>query len=340
MKKIVTVVFLLIAITGIYAGWKVFGPTLSAPDGKYFYIHSNASYESVKDELQKQNILSGFFFFDKMARQVNYDKNVKAGRYEINNGMSLYNLLRMLKSGRQSPVRLVINKLRTKEDFAKKIGQQFECDSLEVINFISNNDSLKNHGLDTNTVMTAVIPNTYFVKWNTSFKKLFIKLKDEQEKFWNEERKQKATDKNLTPEQVYTMASIVEEETNISSDKGLIASVYINRINKSMKLEADPTVKYAMRDFGLKRILYGHLNFQSPYNTYQNKGLPPGPICTPSTETINEVLDAPKTDYLFFVAKPDFNGYSNFAATYEEHLKYAKAYQDALDELIRKKQSQ
>jgi UPF0755 protein len=131
----------------------------------------------------------------------------------------------------------------------------------------------------------------------------------------------------------------VEEETNKLKDKGLIASVYINRINKGMRLEADPTVKYAMRDFGLKRIMYGHLNYASPYNTYQNQGLPPGPICTPSAETIDAVLDAPQTDYIFFVAKPDFNGYSNFAATYEEHLKYAKEYQLALDELIRKKQA-
>jgi UPF0755 protein len=135
------------------------------------------------------------------------------------------------------------------------------------------------------------------------------------------------------------MASIVEEETNKPEDKGLIASVYINRINKGMKLEADPTVKFAMRDFGLKRILYAHLTYPSPYNTYQHTGLPPGPICTPSAQTIDAVLNAPETNYIFFVAKADFNGYSNFAATYEEHLKFAKAYQQALNELIRKKQS-
>jgi UPF0755 protein len=245
----------------------------------------------------------------------------------------------MLRSGRQAPVRLVINKLRTKEDLAKKIGQQFESDSLTVINFLSSNDSVKRYGLDSLTVMTAVIPNTYLINWNTPFPKIFSKLKEEQEKFWNAGRRQKAAAKNLTPNQVYAMASIVEEETNKLKDKGLIASVYINRINKGMRLEADPTVKYAMRDFGLKRIMYGHLNYASPYNTYQNQGLPPGPICTPSAETIDAVLDAPQTDYIFFVAKPDFNGYSNFAATYEEHLKYAKEYQLALDELIRKKQA-
>ena len=340
MKKIVAVLFILVLLAVLYVGWQVFGPTLKAPEGKYFYITTGATFQDVKSNLQQQSIISNTFFFDKIAQQVKYDKNVRAGRYEIKNGTSLYNLLKTLKAGRQSPVRLVINKLRTKEDLAKKIGQQFEADSLETIQFLSSNDSLRSYGVDSHSVMTLVIPNTYLLNWNSSFKKIFIRLKDEQEKFWNKERTQKAADINLTPQQVYTMASIVEEETNKLKDKGLIASVYMNRISKGMKLEADPTVKYAMRDFGLKRILYGHLAYPSPYNTYQNKGLPPGPICTPSAETIDAVLDAPTTDYIFFVAKPDFNGYSNFAATYAEHLKFAKEYQLALDELIRKKQAQ
>ncbi len=339
MKKIVAVLLTLVCLAAIYTGWQVFGPTLSAPDGKYFYIATGSNFQKVKTDLQQQDIITNTFFFDKISQQVKYDKNVKAGRYEIKSGMSLYNLLKMLKSGRQVPVRLVINKLRTKEDLAKKIGQQFEADSLETISFLSNNDSLRNYGVDSHSVMTLVIPNTYLINWNSNFKKIFTRLKDEQAKFWNKERTQKAAAMNLTPKQVYTMASIVEEETNKLKDKGLIASVYVNRISKGMKLEADPTVKYAMRDFSLKRILYGHLAYPSPYNTYQNTGLPPGPICTPSSETIDAVLDAPTTDYIFFVAKPDFNGYSNFAATYPEHLKYAKEYQLALDELIRKKQA-
>ncbi|WP_462219274.1 endolytic transglycosylase MltG, partial [Ferruginibacter sp.] len=142
---------------------------------------------------------------------------------------------------------------------------------------------------------------------------------------------------NMTPKQVYTMASIVEEETNKEEDKGKIASVYINRIETGMKLEADPTVKFAMKDFGLKRILHKHLEYPSPYNTYRQTGLPPGPICTPSSKTIDAVLNAPQTNYIFFVAKPDFNGYSNFATTYSEHLVFAKAYQNALDSLIKAK---
>lgn len=240
----------------------------------------------------------------------------------------------MLKGGDQSPVRLVINKLRTREDFAKKISENFEADSITVIRFITSNDSLSQWQLDSNTALTAVIPNTYEFLWNTPFKKIFSRLNSEQEKFWTPVRKRKAAFKNLTTTEAYTLASIVEEETNQQEDKGFIASVYMNRIKKGMKLEADPTVKYAMRNFGLKRILHGHLSYPSPYNTYRQKGLPPGPISIPSSLTIDAVLDAPETDYIFFVAKPDFKGHSNFSATYQEHLIFAKAYQRALDSLI------
>ena len=325
--------FLLLLLIGAYAAWNVFGPTVSVPEGKYFYIHTGATYAEVKTELKDQKILSGTFFFDKLAGAMKYKNRVKPGRYEIKAG-SLLSLLRMLKAGNQSPVRLVINKLRTKEDLAAKIGGSFECDSAEVIRFLTNNDSLAAYSLDTNTVMTAIIPDTYLFLWNSSFNKLFIRLDDAQEKFWNEERTKKAAAKNLSTAQAYTMASIVEEETNKPEDKGLVASVYINRIAGGQKLEADPTVKYAMRNFALKRILHGHLAFVSPYNTYLHTGLPPGPICTPSSKTIDAVLDAPQTDYMFFVAKPDLKGYSNFAKTYAEHLVFAKAYQKALDSIF------
>ncbi len=146
----------------------------------------------------------------------------------------------------------------------------------------------------------------------------------------------KARELGFSPEEIYTIASIVEEETNMKSDKGKIARVYINRINKGMKLEADPTVKFAMRNFELTRIMHKHLSYPSAYNTYYQKGLPPGPICTPSIETIDEVLNAPESDHIFFVAKPTFDGYSNFSSTYAQHQEYARAYQKALDELMNK----
>jgi len=336
-KKIIYTILLIIVIAGGYIGWQVFGPAVAAPESRYFYIKTGSSYDDVKNALLDRHIIKGSFFFDRIAKQAKYTANVKAGRYELKDGMSIFSLVRMLRAGNQAPVRLVINKLRTKEDLAQKIAANFECDSLSVISFLNNKDSLDRYNLDSNTVMTAVIPNTYSILWNTSFDKIFKKLYSEQEKFWNPERTKKAAALNMTPEQVYTMASIVEEETNAEEDKGKIASVYINRIETGMKLEADPTVKFAMKDFALKRILNGHLQYPSPYNTYLHTGLPPGPICTPSTRTIDAVLNAPQTNYMFFVAKPDFKGLSNFAATYAEHQVYAKAYRDALDSLLKAK---
>ncbi len=338
-KKIIYTALAVLLATGGFIAYKLFGPATIASEKKYFYIKTGDTYETVKNGLFDAKIVKNEFWFNKVANQLKYAKSVKAGRYEIKGGMSLFALIRMLRAGNQSPVNLVINKIRLKEDLAQKIAANFECDSLSVISFLSNTDSIKKYNLDSNTLMTAVIPNTYSISWNTPPAKIFKKLFTDQEKFWNSERKQKAAALHLTPKQVYTMASIVEEETNKEEDKGKIASVYINRIETGMKLEADPTVKFAMKDFGLKRILLAHLTYPSPFNTYQNLGLPPGPICTPSTKTIDAVLNAPQTNYIFFVAKPDFNGYSNFAATYSEHLVYAKAYQNALDSLIRAKKA-
>lgn len=332
MKKILLYLFFILLIAAAFIGWKVMGPSVSAPEGKYFYIHNGAKYEDVRNSLAEQKIISGTFFFDKLSSAVKY-KNIKPGRYEIRDRSSLLSLLRMLKAGNQSPVKLVINKLRTKEDLASKISRNFDCDSSAVINFLTSNDSLALYQLDTNTVMTAVIPDTYSMYWNSSFKNIFSKLKNYAEKFWTEDRLKKAAAKNLTPVQVYTLASIVEEETNKAEDKPLVASVYRNRLAKGEKLQADPTIKYSMRNFALTRIYEKYLFFDSPYNTYMNKGLPPGPICTPSSKTIDAVLDSPDTDYMFFVARPDFSGHHVFTTNYEDHMKEAKIYQHFLDSL-------
>ncbi len=336
-RKYIVYLFIILLLVIGYISWTLFGPTINEPEGKYFYIHTGSDYKSVKDSLLQKKIISETIWFDKVAKYLDYDKAIKPGKYRINNGMSLVHLVRMLRSANQTPVNLVITKLRTKEDLAKKLGNNFEGDSTSVIQFLNNNDSLSNYNLDSNTVMTAVIPNTYTLKWNNTTAGIFRKLFTEQQRFWTAKRKSQAAALHLSEKEVYTLASIVEEETNEAEDKGKIASVYINRLRKGMRLAADPTVKFAIKDFGLKRIYEKHTRMPSPYNTYLVSGLPPGPICTPSIKTIDAVLNAPATDYLFFVAKPDFSGYSNFASSYEEHIKFAKAYQLALDSLMRSK---
>jgi len=338
MKKKIIFGFLLTGcVIAGYGAWQLLGPTVSAPEGNYFYIKTGSVYNDVRQSLIDQQIIGNTFFFDLAAKQLKYPARVKAGRYRVQKGTSVLSLVRMLRSGSQSPVNLVINKLRLPEDLAQKIAAGFEADSATVMQVLSDPETLRKYGVDNNTLLSTVIPNTYSFYWNTPPGKILDKLHAEKVKFWNAERLAKAKALKFTPVQVYTLASIVEEETNKQDDKGKIASVYLNRIEKGMKLQADPTVKFALKDFALTRILYGHLNNQSRYNTYQHQGLPPGPICTPSIKTIDAVLDAPQTSYIFFVAKPDFNGYSNFASSYAEHLVYAKAYQQALDSLMKAK---
>lgn len=339
-RKVILLIILIIGVIIAWCGWQVFGPTISNPQKHFLYIKTGSNYQAVKDSLLTNKMIKNPFWFDQVSKYADYPQKVKAGKYKVSNDMSLYHLVKMLRSGRQSPVNLVITKLRTKEDFAKKISDNFEIDSSSVMDFLNNNELLSHYDVDTNTVMTDVIPNTYTYTWNTPMKNIFKKLYAENQKFWNDDRKEKANRLNLTPTQVYTLASIVEEETNKNEDKGKIASVYINRLKKGMKLAADPTVKFAMQNFGLKRIYHKHLEFPSPYNTYLNSGLPPGPICTPSIKTIDAVLNSPQTDYLFFVARPDFSGLSNFATNYQQHQVYAKAYQQALDSLIKSKQKE
>ena len=339
VKKMVWTVLLLLIAAGVFTAWRILGSnTRFNENKKSFYIKTGNNFNEVMEGLKTQGILKNPGTFKWLALKLDYDKKVKAGKFVIEKGESIFSILKKLRSGRQTAVNLVINKLRTKEDLARKIGTNFECDSVAFMNLLNSDDSLKKFRLDTNTVMTAIVPNTYSILWNTSAKGIFKKLYEEQEIFWNEERKTKATGLNLTPIQAYTLASIVEEETNAEADKGKIASVYLNRLETGMKLGADPTVKFAMKDFGLKRIYFKHLQYASPYNTYQHTGLPPGPICTPSPKTIDAVLNSPSTSYLYFVAKPDLMGYSNFATTYAEHLRFAKQYQLALDSLMMAKE--
>ncbi|WP_438946339.1 endolytic transglycosylase MltG, partial [Sediminibacterium sp.] len=256
-------------------------------------------------------------------------------------GQSIIDIVRMLKNGRLAEVKLVINRVRTKPELARLISKQFFTDSLEVVQFLQSADSLSALELDTALLFTKIIPDTYNFYADASMTVILEKLKAASTKFWlKNNRLQKAESLGLSPEQVYILASIVDEETNYAEDKYKIASVYLNRLAKQMPLQACPTIKYAMNDFTITRIYEKYLSNPSPYNTYRVKGLPPGPICTPSPKTIDIVLDAPKTSYIYFVAKSDFSGYHHFSENYEEHNRYAKEYQKKLDEYMEKKRTE
>ena len=308
-------------------------------DSRIFLLPSDSTNPSVvADLLKKKGMLTQSSLVKNLATDASGSRRIKPGRYRIKRGMSQIRVLEMLLKGRQEPVRFVVNKFRTKEDFAKYAGRQLECDSAQVAGFLMSPDSMNGLGLDTLTAMTLVIPNTYEIYWNTNAGGLLRRMAVERDRFWTTDRRTRADRLGLTPEEVYTMASIIEEESTKIKDKPLIASVYINRIKKGMTLSADPTLKYALRDFGLKRIRFKHIEAagNSPFNTYRMKGLPPGPICTPSPETIDAVLSAPETTYLFFCARPDFSGYHDFASDERQHMANARAYQRALDSLYGK----
>ena len=341
MKKVLLGLAALLLLLHIVAALLVFGGgTAFNEKSKSLYVYTGkANKQAVLQSLDEGDFLKNPSIFTMIANQLDVWDRLKPGKYEIKKGTSILSIAKMLRNNQQTPVKLVINKLRTAENLAHLIGKNFEADSAGVMAYLENRDSLSKFNVDKNTAMTLVIPNTYEFYWSTPTGKILKKLSDERDAFWKRNnRLKKAEDMDLSPNQVYTIASIVEEETNKNDEKGNVASVYINRYHKGMPLGADPTIKFALKDFSLKRIYFKHLAVESPYNTYRNKGLPPGPICTPSTKTIDAVLDAPKTDYLFFVARSDFNGYHTFSVSYAEHQKNAAIYQKALDELILRKQ--
>jgi UPF0755 protein len=329
-KKIIFGVLAVILLIMGFAAWNFLGPTVHTPEKKYFYISTGETYEGVKAGLHDLKIISSETWFAWASKLIGYNK-VKPGRYEIKKGMSLTGLVRMLRNGQQSPVNFVITKIRTKEVLASKIGAAFECDSLQMINFLNSPDSLNEYALDTNTVMAAAMPFTYTLKWNSTAGKIFEQFYTAYKTFWTDKRKQKADSLRLSPVQVSALASIIDEETNSATDKPNVASVYLNRIKMGMPLQADPTLKFALRNFGLKRVLNVHKEVPSPYNTYTNKGLPPGPICTPALETIDAVLNSPNTGYVYFVASSAFDGTHIFTINYADHMKYARIYQQELN---------
>jgi len=329
MKKYLKIGLVIILILAAVSTWIFLGPATGFSSKKaYLYIRTNAATRgAVLDSLEKNKIITNTTAFNFLASRFGYWQNIKPGKYEIDKSSSLLTIIRMLRNGRQAPVDLVITKLRTKEDFARFTGARFEFDSAEMISFLTDADSMKHYNVDTGTIFCNVIPNTYRFFWNTMPSAVYEKLSEESRKFWNGERRAKAEALGLSSCEVYTLASIVEEETTNNKEKDTVASVYLNRLKKGIRLGADPTLKFAVRNFALKRIAGDIMHVASPYNTYENKGLPPGPICTPSKITIDAVLNPAQTNYYFFVANSKLNGHL-FSETFEEHVKKANVYRE------------
>jgi UPF0755 protein len=240
-------------------------------------------------------------------------------------------IINKLRSGRQDPVRVTFNKIRTLEQFADHISDQIEVDAGKLLLLMNTRAIQDKYGFNEYTIKCMFIPNTYEFYWNTSEERFLERMFKEYNKFWNAERTIKATKMNMSKEQIITLASIVEEETQRNTEKSTVAGVYMNRLRIGMRLQADPTIIYAVGDFNIKRVLKKHYEIDSPYNTYLNAGLPPGPICIPEISTIDAVLSYEKNDYLYFCAKSDFSGYHSFAKTLEQHNRNAYLYRRELN---------
>jgi UPF0755 protein len=299
----------------------------------YIYIKSNESIDRLIYNLQKENVLINVASFERVAKIINLASMLKTGRYKITEGMNNIALIKLLKSGRQEPLNLVIKYARKKENLALALSKQLEIDSSEIIALLNDSLTLKTTKMDSNNIINLFIPNTYNVYWNISGKKLIYRMLKEYNIFWNSNRTTKSILLNMSPKEISILASIVMSETNKPDEMPIIARTYLNRLNIGMPLQADPTILFALNDTSIKRVLSIHTALQSPFNTYLNLGLPPGAICLATPTAIDAVLNAPLHNYIYFCAKEDFSGYHNFSETFEQHQLNAKRYQHALNKL-------
>lgn len=325
----------LVAAAAVLAGavYFLFFSAFSTNKGhSYLYIDDDDTYDSVCARLDTASHVRQMAGFRLLAAAMHYgDGHLRPGRYETGDGLSTLQLVRNLRNGSQVPVRLTIPGLRGMDRLASLLGGILMADSARWAGCFADSAFCAAHGTDTALLPCLFIPNTYEVYWDISPDELLQRMRHESEAYWTPARRELAKAAGLSPEEVITLASIVDQETANDAEKPLIAGMYLNRYHTGMKLQADPTVKYALRQPGLRRIYHGHLLADSPYNTYLHEGLPPGPICIPALSSIEAVLHFARHDYLYMCAKEDFSGTHNFARTYEEHLRNARKYTKALN---------
>ncbi len=304
----------------------------------YVYVDEDDNYDSLLVKLRPIASVHGYHAFKILSRHSSLISHLRTGRYAITPSTGTFSAFRHIKNGMQSPVNLTVPSVRTMQDLAGVLGNKLMLDSASFIKAISCEDTCKAYGYDTTTVAALFVPNTYDVYWNISISGLLKRMQKENRRFWNEARLAKAKQLDMSPIEVATLASIVDEETANDKEKPMIAGMYYNRLKlrnneypTGMPLQADPTIKFALKRFEIRRIYHEMLHVRSPYNTYVNPGLPPGPIRIASVAGIDAVLNMVHHNYLYMCAKEDFSGTHNFATTYQEHMNNAHRYAAALN---------
>lgn len=319
----------------LYITYILFAPNISPKTNEksFLCIPDSSTFSDVTKLLEKDADIFNLSSFKQVSMLLRYGSKIRPGRYEIKPHMNNFQLVRILRSGRQTPVRLTFNNIRTKEQLAARLSTQLMADSVSILKLMNDTAFLAQYGLSPTTAIALFIPNTYEVFWDLNAKELFERMNKEYATFWTDERKAKAAAIPMTPVEVSTLASIVEEETNNKTDRPKVAGLYINRLKTDMPLQADPTLKFAVGDFGLKRLTLKQILFISPYNTYRNHGLPPGPIRVASEKGIDAVLNYAHHNYIYMCASETLNGEHKFAANWAEHQANAKKYQAKLNAL-------
>lgn len=334
-------VLLIIMVFLFGAGTKVFfmyrdiygiSVDLKGEKRSYFYIGTGETMEDVLQNFEKSGKIRRLKGLAWVMDQKNYANHVNPGCYELTHGMDNNVLVNMLRSGMQSPVNLTFNNCRTLEDFTGKIARQIELDSASLLSALKDEEVVKPYGFSVNTIAVMFIPNTYQVFWDITADEFIKRMHKEYLAFWSVDRLKKAEEIGLSPVQVSILASIVDEETIKEDEKSMVAGVYINRLKRRIRLQACPTLKFALGDFSIRRLQNKDKQIDSPYNTYKYYGLPPGPIRQPSISGIDAVLNYQKHRYLYFCARADFSGYHVFAKTLAEHNRNARKYHRALND--------
>ena len=325
-----------IILFGILAGGTMYYlllfPQFRSEKTQYVYIDRDDTADSIYSKAKQAANTNSLLGFQLLAKFKNLEQNIHTGRYAIHPKDDVFHVFNRISKGRQEALNLTIGSVRTLDKLARSVGKQLMIDSTEIANQLFDSTFQHKMGYTIETMPCLFIPETYQVYWDMSIDEFFERMKKEHDRFWNKERLAQATAIGMTPEEVTTLASIVEEETNNNAEKPMVAGLYINRLHANMPLQADPTIKFALQDFGLRRISNEHLKVNSPYNTYVNTGLPPGPIRVPSVKGIDSVLNHTKHDFIYMCAKEDFSGTHNFASNYTDHMANARKYWQALNE--------
>lgn len=333
LPLLLLVIGIVLAIRAVDIYSKAFKPNVKTGDEEsvVIYIPNGSTIDTVMNILYDRDLVKNRKSLEWAMYRKNYHSHVYPGRYRIRNKMNNNELVNLLRAGKQEPVDLVLNNIRTIPELALKVSEQLETDPDKLMTICQDPNVQAEYGFDAHTILCMFIPNTYEFFWNTSAEDFVKRMHREYMRFWDKKRQKKAEELGLTPIEVGILASIVDEETSKNDEKDRIAGVYINRLKKGIPLQADPTIIYAIGDFSIKRVLKVHLQYDSPYNTYKYAGLPPGPIGLPTISGIDAVLNHENHNFYYFCAREDFSGYHNFAKTLQEHNQNARKYQQALN---------